>query len=72
MTSILTSILKFNYHYISCKDIYVVKRLYMYAYLRCSKVKRRHWLAVTLSFTPCGDRQTDYYCILIYRTSEVI
>ena len=21
--------------------------------------KRRHWFAVTLSFTPCGDRQTD-------------
>ena len=25
------------------------------------KSKRRHWLAVTLSFTPCGDRQTDFY-----------
>ena len=25
------------------------------------KSKRRHWLAVTLSFTPCGDRQIDFY-----------
>ena len=23
--------------------------------------KRRHWFAVTLSFTPFGDRQTDLY-----------
>ena len=24
---------------------------------------KRHWLAVTLSFTPCGNRQTDFYYI---------
>ena len=29
------------------------------------KSKRRHWLAVTLSFTPCGDRQTDIYTVLM-------
>ena len=25
------------------------------------KSKRRHWFAVTLSFMPCGDHQTDFY-----------
>ena len=25
------------------------------------KSKRRHWFAVTLSFTPCGDHQADFY-----------
>ena len=30
-------------------------------YLKSVKSKRRHWIAVTLSFTPCGDRQTDFY-----------
>ena len=29
------------------------------------KSKRRHWLAVTLSFKPCGDCQTDFYFILL-------
>ena len=33
---------------------------YIYIY-DVVKSKRRHWLAVTLSFTPCGDRQTDFY-----------
>ena len=34
--------------------------IYIYIY-DVVKSKRRHWLAVTLSFTPCGDRQTDFY-----------
>ena len=37
--------------------------LYIYIYIYIYDVvksKRRHWLAVTLSFTPCGDRQTDF------------
>ena len=25
------------------------------------KSKRKYQFAVTLSFTPCGDRQTDFY-----------
>ena len=38
--------------------------MYMYDVV---KSKRRYWLAVTLSFTPCGDRQTDVYtCICMY------
>ena len=29
------------------------------------KSKRRHWFAVTLSFTLCGDRQTDRHLQLM-------
>ena len=38
--------------------IYIYIYIYIYDVV---KSKRRHWLAVTLSFTPCGDRQTDFY-----------
>ena len=40
--------------------------VYIYIYIYdVVKSKRRHWLAVTLSFTPCGDRQTDFYYLFI-------
>ena len=39
-------------------NIYVYIYIFIYDVV---KSKRRHWLAVTLSFTPCGDRQTDFY-----------
>ena len=42
--------------------IYIYIYIYIYTYIHdVVKSKRRHWLAVTLSFTPCGDRQTDFY-----------
>ena len=44
-------------------DTYTYIYIYIYDIV---KSKRRHWLAVTLSFTPCGDRQTDFYSIYIY------
>ena len=37
--------------------IYIYILLYIYILYDVVKSKRRHWLAVTLSFTPCGDRQ---------------
>ena len=40
--------------------VYMYMYIYIYIY-DVVKSKRRHWLAVTLSFTPCGDRQTDFY-----------
>ena len=50
--------------------MYMYICIYMYMY-DVVKSKRRHWLAVTLSFTPCGDRQTDVY-VYIYKVSSSI
>ena len=43
---------------LNLENIYIYIYIYIYDVV---KSKRRHWLAVTLSFTPCGDRQTDFY-----------
>ena len=36
------------------------------------KSKKRHWLAVTLSFTPCGDRQTDFFSVFITCVKSIL
>ena len=34
------------------------------------KSKRRHWFAVTLSFTPCGDCQSEFYLRRLEESKE--
>ena len=49
--------------------------MYKYMYIHMSvfydvvESKRRYWFAVTLTFTPCDDRQTDFYYKKFYYKS---
>ena len=60
LTVKITSFVLYMYLSIQCYIClyYIICLYYLYNVV---KSKRRHWLAVTLSFTPCGDRQTDFY-----------
>ena len=52
-----------------CLKLYINTFINITAYKRCGEVKEKALVSATLSFTPCGVRQTDK--LIIWRTTLV-